>query len=342
MSATALSSWARSIRRAVERAGVDPDPLFVAAGLDPAALADPNARYPVRRTAELWRRAVQATGNPALGLDVARQVTPTTFHALGYAQVASANLREAFERAVRYFRIVADTGELAFERDGPNYALTIRVPAGEDAPAVESIDAFVAVFVRMVRGLAGRDADPLRVELARPSPNDPGPWQRAFRVMPEFGAVSNRIEYPAALIERPLETANPELARHNDAVVIAQLARLQRQGFTDRVRAVIVETLPDGPPTGEAVAARLHLSARSLQRRLADEGTSFSELLDATRLELARSYLEAGTHTVGEVTFLLGYSDASAFSRAFKRWTGVAPSAWPVGTPSRSRSSRTR
>ena len=100
--------------------------------------------------------------------------------------------------------------------------------------------------------------------------------------------------------------------------------------------------LPDGPPTGEAVAARLHLSARSLQRRLADEGNSFSELLDATRLELARSYLEAGTHTVGEVTFLLGYSDASAFSRAFKRWTGVAPSAWPVGTPSRSRSSRTR
>lgn len=328
MSATALTSWAKAIRRTVELAGVDAAPLFAQAGLDMAALNDPNARYPVERTAQLWRLAVAATGNPALALEVARQVTPTTFHALGYSQVASTTLKEAFERTLRYFRIVTDAGELRFFQEAERYCFETRVQLGADGPAQEGVDAFIAVIARMVRGLAGRDALPLALELSRPEPEDPEPYRRCFRVMPSFGAEANRLWYAAELIERPLDGANPELARANDQIVIEHLARLERSQLAHKVRSLIVSMLPDGVPNAEQIAAQVHLSPRSLQRKLADEGTSYSALLEASREELARAYLAGGTHTVSEVTFLLGFSDVSAFSRAFRRWTGMAPSAY--------------
>lgn len=328
MTATALASWVKAIRRTVELAGVDADVLFAEAGLETEALGDPNARYPINQTARLWQLAVQATGNPALGLEVARHVTPTTFHALGYSQVASTTLKEAFERALRYFRIVTDAGDLSFFEQGGRYCFQTRVEAGADGPALEGVDAFQAVMVRMVRGLAGRQADPLAVELVRPEPADAGPYERVFRVSPQFGADANRLWYAAELIERPLEGANPELARANDRIVMEHLARLERSQLSHRVRKLIVEALPEGVPSAEQVAAQVHCSPRSLQRRLADEGHSFRGLLEQSREELARSYLADGQHTVSEVTFLLGFSDVSAFSRAFRRWTGVAPSAY--------------
>lgn len=328
MSATALTSWAKAIRRTVELAGVDAAPLFEQAGLDLSALNDPNARYPVERTAQLWQLAVAATGNPALGLEVARQVTPTTFHALGYSQVASTTLKEAFDRTLRYFRIVTDAGELSFEREGDRYCFQTRVQMGPHGPAQEGVDAFVAVIARMVRGLAGREALPLQLELSRPQPVDAEPYRRCFRVMPTFGADANRLWYAAELIERPLDGANPELARANDQIVIEHLARLERSQLAHKVRSLIVALLPDGVPGADQIAGQVHMSPRSLQRKLAEEGTSFSALLEASREELARGYLAGGRHTVSEVTFLLGFSDVSAFSRAFRRWTGVAPSAY--------------
>lgn len=331
MSATALTSWARAIRRTVEQAGVDAGPLFVEAGLDLQALGDPNARYPVARTARLWRLAVAATGNPALGLEVARNVTPTTFHALGYSQVASTTLKEAFERSVRYFHIISDAGELAFQRQGDEYRFEIRTEPGADAPAQESMDAFAAVLVRMVRGLAGRDAWPLAVELPRAAPANPALYRRVFGCAPRYGAAQTALVFDRALIERPLDGANPELARQNDQIVIEHLARLSRSQLASRVRAMLVSALPNGVPQAGKIAAALHLSPRSLQRKLAAENTSFKALLEQSREALARAYLAAGSHSVSEVTFLLGYTDTSAFSRAFRRWTGVAPSLYASG-----------
>ena len=274
---------------------------------------------------------VAATGNPALGLEVARNVTPTTFHALGYSQVASTTLKEAFERSVRYFHIISDAGELAFERQDGEYRFEIRTEPGVDAPAQESMDAFAAVLVRMVRGLAGRDAWPLAVELPRAAPDKPALYRRVFGCEPRYGAAQTALVFDSALIERPLDGANPELARQNDQIVIEHLARLSRSQLSGRVRAMLVSALPNGVPEAGKIAAALHLSPRSLQRKLAAEGTSFKALLEQSREALARAYLAAGNHSVSEVTFLLGYTDTSAFSRAFRRWSGVAPSLYASG-----------
>lgn len=324
--ATALTSWAKAIRKTLEAAGVDPLPLFAEAGLDPAALDDGNARYPVAGTTRLWQLALAATGRESIGLDVARQVGQTTFHALGYSLAASTTLKEAFERLVRYFRIVTDAAELGLEETPEGYRLRMAIDPQRAVVAHESTDAFAYLIVRLCRGLYRRELSPLRVELRRPPPRDPLPYERAFRAPIRYDAPEIGLLFAHGVCERRLEGANPELARHNDEIVLRYLARYDRDNLVARVRATLTELLPSGEPAQAQVAAALHLSERSLQRKLAEEGTRYADLLQQTRQELARSYLDGRRHSVSEVAYLLGFGDTSSFTRAFKRWEGVAPS----------------
>jgi len=321
---TVLSSWGRAIRRALDAAGVDSARLFAEAGLDVAALADPDARYPLANTTKLWALAVRETGDPAFGLTVATQVTQTTFHALGYTLIASGTLREAFERMVRYFRLVTDAAELTLEREDDAYRFEIGYVGGV-TPAAESIDAFVSLFVRFCRSQLGRGFSPLRVALRRPRPPHAERFDAVLRCPIEFSASRNAVWFDRAAFERPMPDANPELARHNDEVVLRYLSHFDRDNLRARVRAVLIERLPGGEPSAREVADALHLSLRSLQRRLADEGTSSAALLNEVRRELAISYLRNPRYSIGEITFLLGFADASAFTRAFKRWEGRTP-----------------
>jgi AraC-like DNA-binding protein len=123
-----------------------------------------------------------------------------------------------------------------------------------------------------------------------------------------------------------LPAANAELARQNDAVVMALLARMDRDDIIARVRALFIELLPSGECSKEKVAARLNMSDRSLQSKLAIRNTSYRNLLNETRRELAQLYIRQGLHSVSEVTYLLGFADVSSFSRAFRSWEGLSPS----------------
>lgn len=326
-SATALSSWVRAIVRTLEARGHDAQPLLQQAGLDPLLLQQPNARYPSAATAQLWRHAVALTGDPAIGLAVARHVSPTTFHALGFSVIASATLHEAFERVLRYFRIVTDAGELQFEKKADEYQLTLQPAAAPPAPAPEAVDALMLVLVRLCRALQSRTLSPLRVTLCRPAPADVKSFEAAFRAPLQFGAAQNTLCFARAAFEQPLPGANPELVRHNDQIVVRYLAEYDRGNLTSRVRGVLGPMLRDGEPGQERIASALNVSLRSLQRRLAQEGTSYKDILNETRRELALAYMAEARHSVSEIAFLLGFADTSSFSRAFRRWTGRAPTA---------------
>lgn len=325
---TALASWTRAIRKALLAAGLDAEALLAEAGIAPERLADPDARLPVAQTRRLWQLAVAASGDPAFGLRVARQVQPTTFQALGYALAASTTLAEAYTRAERYCRIVTDAGELKLERLGEECHLLLHTVRGEAAPAEEATDAFAALQVRTVRGLSGRSVLPLRVQLRRAPPAQTEPYLRAFHAPVAFGAADNRLVFAAADFDRPLEGANPELARINEGLAAQQLARLDQADLPARLRVLLTERLPDGEPTADELAAALHLSLRSLQRKLAERGLRYENLLDDTRRELALAQLREARLSLNEIAFLLGFSDASSFSRAFRRWTGLSPTAW--------------
>src|SRR5471030_1966538 len=166
--ATSLSSWTRALRKQLDALGLDSAALCHEAGLDPQLMDDPNARYPLSATTRLWELAVASSGDPAIGLRVSRFVSPTTFHALGYALVASGSLREVFERIVRYHQVVSDALELELTRGEDRYRFRLKVPLGSLAPAFEAIDAFAATYVRTCRNRLGREYAPMAVYLRRP------------------------------------------------------------------------------------------------------------------------------------------------------------------------------
>lgn len=329
---TTLASWSATIVRALDARGLDGAAIAARAGIDAATLADADGRVPRASLTRLWQLAVEETGDPAFALEAARHTLQTTFHALGYAVLASTTLREALERIMRHRRVIGDIFRLSIEDghgDDDRSRIVVDVSAGGGAVPPEAIDASVAVMVRQARLLhGGRDVRPLRVGLQRALPADPSPYERAFGCPVEFGQDANFLEYSRADLDRRVPAANAELARQNDEVVVRYLARLDQGGVLGRTRQALLESLPSGAPTKSAIARRLAMSPRSLQRLLADEGTSFKELLAEARLALAKSYLEEGRLPVTEIAFVLGFADTSAFSRAFRRWTGVAPSDW--------------
>jgi len=324
---TALGSWGLAIVAALRSRGVDAEALLAQVGLSLEALADPNRRHAIDVTTRLWRRSVEATADPAFGIEVARQTTFPTFHALGFSLATSGTLLEGLERVVRFFAIVTDAADIRLEMESQQVRLSAHLRRGAE-PADEAVDAFVAATVRLCRTLRGRAFNPLRVELRRKAPEDPAPFLRYFRVPVEFGAPLDALTFDRADAEARLLTGNPEIARANDAVAADHLARLQKTRLAPRVRQAIVDQLPQGEPDPADVARRLGVSLRSMQRKLADEGLSFLSLLDDTRATLARGYLDEGRYSVSEITYLLGFAGVSAFSRAFKRWTGMSPSAY--------------
>ncbi|MEA3105720.1 MAG: hypothetical protein QOI88_325 [Gammaproteobacteria bacterium] len=324
-----MGTWVKAIGRGLDAAGCNGPALIAEAGFNFHDLDGPNARCSVAKTAQLWRIAVAATGDPAFGIKVASHLKHTSFHALGYGLSASSTLKEAFERVRRYCHVVSDAVDYQFFKCGPDYQFVIEpVP---DVP-FESVDALVGAYLRMCRSFIGRDHSPLLIELRRPRPDVVDDFHRLLRAPLQFGAEYNRLTFDAASIERPLDGANPELARHNDAIANQYLARADRHNIEARVRKVLAQRLQGNEPSQEDVAELLNVSARTLQRRLGDGGTTFKEILDETRRALALAYLSEPHHSVSDVTYLLGFSCASSFTRAFRRWTGRSPSDWRVGS----------
>ena len=194
--------------RALEARGIDAAPLAAQAGIDPAALG-PDARVPRAALNRLWELAVEATGDPAFGLEASRFAAQTTFHALGYAVLASVTLKEAFERIIRYRRLIGDVLELRLVEAGDRYRFQIDVSAQPGVP-FQAVDAIAAICVRQARLLhAPRPCNPLAVTFARPEPADAEPYRRVFRAPVRFASRSTHSSTPAPTWRTAFPPATP-------------------------------------------------------------------------------------------------------------------------------------
>lgn len=322
---TTSSSWALSIVRALELGGVDCRALFVELGLDYAALDDPDARFPQDGMTRLWQRAVEESGNPAIGLNMGRELRPGALNVVEYAMLSSRNLCEGYLRLVRYQRIVAEGADLNLVPGGDRYELTLAIHGDRLPPARQSAEASLAGSLAFCRRLTGRPVTPLAVHFQGPPPENPTPYREFFNAPLHFNAPQYALVFSRTDMEAPLPTANAALAQLHDRFAGDYLARFSCTRVTHQVRQVLCRLMPQGEPKREAVAGALHLSQRTLQRRLEDEGTTFQQLLDDTRRELAEQYLAQPSLTLLEIAYLLGFADPSNFFRAFKRWFATTP-----------------
>ncbi|EIT70526.1 MULTISPECIES: AraC family transcriptional regulator [Hydrocarboniphaga] len=325
--ASTLGSWVKALQRCLDAAGFDSEPLLRSADLSVQDLDEPNLRLPIANVDRFWKRAVETTRDPLLGLRAASHITLTSSHALGFAVGASRTLREAFERIARYGAVVSDAVECEMLAQGGEYHFVIRRHDGLDL-AHESIDMMVALYVRFCRSHLGREFSPLRIELRRPVPEGRVGYERILRTPLSYGRAQDRIVFDRRSLEQRLDGGNPELARLTDAIVQKMLLSVGRGCIRERVRAVLTQRLEHGEPTQKDVARMLNMCVRTLQRRLAGDGTGYKELLDATRRELALHHLRESGGNISKVTYRVGFSSSSSFTRAFRRWTGSSPTSW--------------
>jgi AraC-like DNA-binding protein len=183
----------------------------------------------------------------------------------------------------------------------------------------------VVALCRMLALCAGPAATPVKVHLKTSGDTHADAYQKALHCPVEFDAERVALVFDATLAARPVVTGNPELAAEADRIAARYLEGLTPDTVATRVRALLLKAMPSGDLDQDGIARALHQSPSTLQRRLRREGTSYQNLLDSTRREMALEYLREGQHSLADVAFLLGFADQSNFTRAFRRWTGKTP-----------------
>lgn len=324
---TTIASAAALIAQTLRDYGCDVEAVFRKVGIDSAAALQPEARLPVRQMQQLWRAALEASGDPCLSIALAERMQPAALHGLGFAWLVSETLMDALERLVRYQRVISTVADFRLQQEGDEIVLVVEAARQGDGERVEfvSLETGMAVFVRMCRLANGSDFSPARVTMRRSRPPCAARFDAFYAAPVEYGAKRNALYFPLSLVQKRLPNANPELARINDRVVADYLGRFERGSLSMQVRALLIDMLPRGQPDQAEVARALNMSARNLQRRLRAEGKGFRQLLDETRRELAIQYLQDTRRSIGEITYLLGFSEPSNFTRAFRRWKGISP-----------------
>ena len=297
-------------------------------GVDPELLRDPEARLPQTIATRLWLAAGELTQDSNLGIRVAEGIQPGALGALGYALRTSETLGMSFQRLCRYHRLLHDAADvkLAVHPDRAVLSHYLFIPGGPVRPISEYVLAGWLLFSRQSTGVHWT---PLEVRFPHPQPDDTSELRRLFGCTMKFGHDRSELIFSRDLLEKPLLKADPNLQAILEAQVVAMVAKLPKgEAATDAVRRYVAGELCNGEPKLEHIAPRLHMSPRTLHRRLEQEGTNFRQVLTEVRRELATRHLMERQLPVGEIAFLLGFSEPSAFHRAFKRWTGLAPLAY--------------
>ncbi len=317
--------WVRGIAELLAAQGLDANALLAEAGIDPAELRAPGGRVPTDRISALWELAVQRSGNPAIALSQPDMVRPASFDVVGYTMMSCANLKDAFDRLVRYLRILSHALTLTQGEEDGRYRLSFDLRGEQRAVPRQRVEFMLVTVATFSRWVSGRHLHPAEVAFSHPAPADARPYQEAFRCPVTFDAPVTSLFYALDEVSKPLSTSNPVLADLHERYAGEYLERFDHGQTSYRVREAIIRRLPDGEPRRDRIARELGMSERTLQRRLEEEASSFLQLLNDSRRELAEQYLNRLHLSLGQAAYLLGFSEQSSFFRACKRWFGLPP-----------------
>lgn len=316
------------IAAAAVQSGADCEELLRRAGLKSSMLADRDGRIPFAKLAALYEHAAAFADDDAFGLHIGEKASLKAFDVLSYVVMNSADLGEAFDRLIRYHSIWNEGAEYDLNIDGSvaRVAYRYKESAKEAAERRHNCEMTLALMVKFGRVVTKADWTPREVCFQHPEPKDTTEHRRIFRCPVRFSQPANALLLDSSLLSLPLAEADTELGAVLDRHAEELLKNLPRHGsLANEVRSLLSDALKSGDVTLESVAGKLGINARTLQRRLKEEGTSHQDLLDELRLSLSKRYLLDSQMTIGEAAYLLGFSDTPAFHRAFRRWTGTTP-----------------
>lgn len=322
---TQLASMGAIWRRLLELYGLDAVGIARQAGIDLDAIPEPSARIDVDRIDALLGVVIPLIQEPAFGLQASRCWHPTNLGVLGHAWITSSTLRSGLNRMARYNRLVGERGVTSVEQT--DQGIKVCFNDNRDSPAVAAVvaDIAISILLDMCRMNAGAALRPVQASLRRSQPAASDVYERFFGCPVRFGAAENAFVLASADVDRLLPSSNRQLASMFDRMLAEEVARLDKSDVVARCKAALLENLCSGEICEEDTAQRLHMSPRTLQRKLSQAGTTYMQLVDDTRREIALRYIDDPLLSITDITFLLGFSYPSAFTRAYKRWTGKTP-----------------
>jgi AraC-like DNA-binding protein len=317
---TSIAGWSFALADALRSYGIDADQVFAQAGIKLAAISSPSQRLPVSRVQKVWRYAEEHTDD-LFGIRVAGFLNPASLHALGFALMCSSTLKDFFERYIRYRCVLSHLHFCELLEDDDCYRL--RVVDERRIKSEITQDAAIGFFLNMARLLLGADFAPLAMHITRAASPAMADLETFLRAELRTGSDDYALLLDKESMGRKLRFANPQLAKQQDALVEQYIASLGLiSEYMLRVRTQIKQLLERGEVSIELVADNLHVTVRTLQRRLSDEGSSYNSLLDVARQQLALEYAGDRAISATEAAMKLGFNDSGSFGRSFRRWTG--------------------
>ncbi len=322
---TIHASWVKELFYYAIEKGASRNELIEKTGLNSLDFDDPDARIPVKKLVRLWHASVELTGNPALALQLGSSTNPVNAGILYLVCMNAPDLQEMFERLTRYMHLFSesDSHALIEESDCAKYIYRIEVP---EAFTVYAIERTMAMALRWFSAFSGLDIEPLSIEFQYHQPEYRDEYDKVFSCPLIFGQANNAITFSKEILKTPARTYNAYL----DELVQKQANKLLLELSPDnniekKTQNLILRELPAGRVNVDVIADKLHMSRRTLARKLKEENTTFQDLLENIRKNLATDYLKQEKFCINDIAFLLGFSESSAFSRAFKRWFDYSP-----------------
>jgi AraC-like DNA-binding protein len=326
---TASSLYVEYILDHALRCGCDLTADLIELGITDEQLNNPRARVPLTVEQALMARAIERSGDVHFGLHMGESIRPRFMGSLGYASMSGARLRDAVTLMLPYQRVTTEFGSTTGHDEGDAYvirwvddAATAKLPHARHH--VENYFAACITFGRWMIG--GHRHNPSEIRFAHAAPGDTAEYTRVFGCPVRFAAGENAIVLSRASLELPLRDADADVHRVMSGRVQQELSSYNARGsLLEQVRHAIREEMLDSAPSLEAVAERLGLKPWTLRRKLKVDNLDFSTLLDDVRRALAVDWLAGSDRTVNDIAISLGYSEQSAFNRAFKRWFNATP-----------------
>ncbi|WP_223160970.1 AraC-like transcriptional regulator QhpR [Salinicola aestuarinus] len=323
-----LSAAASGLQAFIAANGGDTDRVLGNSGVDPELLVAPTLSLALPSYCEVMEQAARDSRCDNFGLYYGQQFTPQALGLIGYIGICSRTLGEGLANWVAYFPFHQHDTLIRIVEADDHWRLDYQVRDGAILHRRQDAELTMGMVLNLVRHAAGRRWAPRAVYFEHPRPEQWRDHERAFDAPVHFDRPYNSMLIPRRDLDLPMPSHDPLLL----GVMMDAIRRLDGRhadvGWSNRLRDAIRRALPQGEPRLEALAEEMMLSPWMLRRRLAGEGVSFSELVDDVRQALSRHYLAQPHLSVSEMALLLGYSEVSAFSRAFRRWHGVSPRRW--------------
>jgi AraC-like DNA-binding protein len=325
--------WLDVVKELLVDAGVDAVAELEKLTLSGLEVCDLNGQVDTRSAGKAWSMAAERLDNPAIGLFAANHYfQPAMWGSLGLGILCSSSIRDALERMARHSRVFTDVSPFTVVKREQLIGLVMESMIPLEDIGYESADFAIACFTRLFFEACSGKFSPKLIKFPRPAPENVSFYEMFFNSEVEFGSEYAAIFYSSNDVDKPFSMSNRELALSQDQLTVDYIERLNDWGLIGQVRHEIHRALTAGnEPQCREVAESFNLSQRSFQRKLSEEGVTFKLLLSEERKQLAIKYLRRPYTTLNEAAYLLGFSDHSSFTRAFKRWYGCAPTEFREG-----------